>query len=223
MAVAAFDLDDTLLNGDSDSSWRLFMAEQRLLDPEVQRVKSSEYDRAYRQGTLDVEASSCFSIAPVVGLPPERLSELLELFVEQKLLPMIQQSALDLVARHRDRNDDLVIITGTNRLVAAKAAELFAIPELLATEIDWQDDRITGKLSGVPCYMQEKVVRFRIWLDRKGLNAEQAFFYSDSHNDLPLLRLIDNPVAVNPDPQLRTEAQRLGWPIMDLSHASVSS
>ena len=216
VVIAAFDLDDTLLDGDSDRSWRTFLVEEGLLSAELERQRSDEFYQAYLAGRLDAAACSQFAVEPLVGASPATLAELQKRFCERHIQPMIKEPALELIDNHRRQSHNLVIITSTCRFVSEGAAGLLGIEHLLATELEWRDGMLTGKVDGQPCYREGKNLHLGRWADREGLGLEGAWFYSDSSNDLALLNRLDNPVAVNPDPTLEEEADRQGWPILNL-------
>ena len=214
VTIAAFDLDDTLLNGDSVRKWGLFLVQQGLLDADLHRRRSAEFWRDYQAGRLDAEASAAFDVAPLVGMDSDSLAELGERFGEQCLRPMIEPPAVELLQRHRDRGDKLVVITSTNTFIAGIAARLLQVQEVLGTQLEWRNGRITGKVLPPACYREGKIVHLSRWAQEQNKEMKEAYFYSDSSNDLPLLREVAHPVAVNPDAELRAEAERRSWPIL---------
>jgi HAD superfamily hydrolase (TIGR01490 family) len=216
MRLAIFDLDHTLLAGDSDHLWGEFMIEQGLVERDGHQRQNDRFYADYKAGTLDIAAYTRFALEPLVRLGPERLLPLRERFVAGVIDPIVAPAAPALLERHRIQGDELLIITATNRFVTEPIAQLLGVDELLATDPEQVDGRYTGAITGIPCYREGKVKRLEQWLAQQGERCEHITFYSDSHNDLPLLRRVNAPFAVDPDDELRAEAQREGWPIITL-------
>lgn len=216
MALAIFDLDNTLIGGDSDHSWGQFLVEKGIVDPEVYRQVNDRFYKQYEQGTLNITEYLKFALQPLTEHPLEKLHELRKLFVEERIEPMMLPAAAELLASHKRQGDTLLIITATNRFVTEPIAALLGVEHLIATDPEMQDGRYTGEVAGVPSFQAGKVERLKQWLEETGLDLEGAFFYSDSHNDLPLLEAVAYPVAVDPDPTLAAAAQARGWPIRSL-------
>lgn len=216
MALAIFDLDHTLLNGDSDYAWGQFLVEQKAVDGEHYERENQRYFEAYKAGTLDIFAFLTFALRPLASHDRTRLEAWHRRFMEEKVRPMITPEARALVERHRECGDTLVIITATNSFVTRPIALEFGIENLLATDPEEVEGKFTGRVVGTPCFQQGKVERLRTWLSANNQKLTGSWFYSDSHNDLPLLELVDNPVAVNPDPILKIRAEERGWPILRL-------
>lgn len=217
MALALFDLDNTLLAGDSDHLWGQFLCEQALVDTEIYRQANERYYLDYKNGTLDIHEFIEFVLTPLTGKRPEELKSLHDRYMQQKIEPILLDSARKLLAKHRAQGDTLVIITATNSFVTGPIAKAYQVDQLIATEPELLDGRFTGKGQGTPCFQAGKIERLQQWLDtRPDLSLNGSYFYSDSHNDLPLLRLVDHPVAVDPDDRLRAEAQAQGWPVLSL-------
>jgi HAD superfamily hydrolase (TIGR01490 family) len=216
MPLAIFDLDNTLLAGDSDHAWGEFLAEHGLVDGENYRRENERYYAEYRAGTLDIYDFLAFALKPLAEHDLATLEAWRERYLAEKVRPMITEAARALVERHRAAGDTLVVITATNSFVTAPIARLFGIEHLIATEPEMRDGRYTGRVAGVPCFREGKVVRLEAWMARHGHSLAGSWFYSDSHNDLPLLTRVTHPVAVNPDETLRREAERRGWPILAL-------
>jgi len=218
MALALFDLDNTLLRGDSDHAWGEFLVAKGAVDPERFAYENDRYYKAYVEGTLDIyEFLEQHQLRPLALHERGTLDRWLVEFVENRIRPMITPAARALVEKHRAREDTLVIITATNRFLTAPISAEFGIAHLLATEPEEISGRFTGKVAGTPCYREGKVVRLRAWLDEHHLTLHDSWFYSDSHNDLPLLNLVSHPVAVNPDDVLLRHARASGWPVIDVS------
>jgi len=213
MALALFDLDHTLLSGDSDHAWGHFLAERGVVDPERFIQRSDHYLVEYDAGRLDIGEFLEFQTAPLVAERYERLLALREEFIEHRIPPLISDAARTLVASHRAAGHTLAIITATNDFITRPIAGLFGIDHLIATELEHVEGAFTGRIIGAPCFREGKIDKLREWLAARGEELAGSWFYSDSRNDLPLLELVDHPVAVNPDPVLEAEAGRRGWPI----------
>ncbi|MGH8442748.1 MAG: HAD family hydrolase [Nevskiaceae bacterium] len=222
MRLALFDLDHTLLAGDSDHLWGEFMIEQGLVERDGHKRRNDRFYADYKAGTLDIAAYTRFALEPLVRLGAAHLLPLRERFVATVIDPIIAPAAPALLERHRIQGDELLIITATNRFVAEPIAQLLGVDELLATDPQQVDGRYTGAIAGVPCYREGKVRRLEQWLKEYGEPCEHITFYSDSHNDLPLLRHVHKPIAVDPDDTLLAEAGRNGWPIISLREPPLS-
>lgn len=216
MTLAIFDLDNTLLAGDSDHAWGEFLVDAELVDADSHRQQNDQFYQDYLNGELDVYRYQRFALAPIADRDPEEVAAWRKAFMNSRIKPLYQRQANELLASHRAQGHTLMIITATNRFVTGPIAEAMGIEHLLATEPEIVDGRYTGDIVGVPTYQDGKVVRLKEWLEEHGENLEGAWFYSDSHNDLPLLKLVDNPVAVDPDPTLEQYARDQGWPVMSL-------
>ncbi|MGH8528303.1 MAG: HAD family hydrolase [Nevskiales bacterium] len=214
--LAIFDLDNTLLAGDSDYLWGQFLVEQGIVDGPAYERENRRFYEQYKAGTLDIQEFQRFSLQPLVQNPLEQMHELRRRFVQTRIEPIIARHALELLRRHRTRGDETLIITATNRFVTEPIASLLGVPQLLATDAEMRDGRYTGEIAGTPCFQRGKVLRLEEWLAAKGQRFSEHWFYSDSHNDVPLLEVADVPVAVNPDPQLNELARARAWPILDL-------
>lgn len=214
--LAIFDLDNTLLAGDSDYLWGQFLVEQGVVNgPQYERENRRFYEQ-YKAGTLDIAEFQRFSLTPLVRNPLDKMQELLRSFVESRVQPIIARHAPELLQRHRASGDELLIITATNRFVTEPIAALLGVPQLLATDAEIRDGRYTGEMRGTPCFQRGKVLRLEEWLSQRGERFGEHWFYSDSHNDVPLLEVADVAVAVNADPQLTELAQARGWRQLDL-------
>jgi HAD superfamily hydrolase (TIGR01490 family) len=216
--LALFDLDNTLLAGDSDFEWAQFLIEQGVLDAEVYEARNQAFYDQYKAGTLDIHAFLDFQLKPLARHPRSVLNAWHRDFMVRKILPIVRDSARALVARHR--NDLRVIITATNSFVTAPIAREFGIEHLIATEPEQCQGEFTGAVRDTPCFREGKVQRLEAWLALEGrsLDAfEQSWFYSDSLNDLALLNRVTHPVAVDPDDTLREYARRRGWPVITLA------
>jgi len=216
MALAIFDLDNTLLAGDSDLLWGRFLVARGLVDAEVFARENERFYRDYQQGTLDIEAFLRFALRPLRDHPRGLMESLRAEFLQECIVPIMLSAARELIATHRAAGDTLVIITATNAFVTAPIAERLDIPHLIATEPELRDGRYTGEVAGVPAFREGKVRRLDAWLAAQGADLRGSSFYSDSHNDLPLLERVERPVAVDPDPLLREAAMARRWPIISL-------
>lgn len=216
MTLAIFDLDNTLIGGDSDHLWGQFVCEQRLVDSDDFAQRSDKFYDDYQAGTLDIDAYLRHALSSLQGHSPEQLSAWHDAFMDSKIKPILLPRAADLIADHRRRGHELLIITATNRFITAPIAKVLGVENLIACEAEIVDGRYTGAPSGIPSYQGGKVTRLADWLQEREIELEGAWFYSDSHNDLPLLELVDNPVAVDPDDALRARAIELEWPVISL-------
>ncbi|RME32588.1 MAG: HAD family hydrolase [Gammaproteobacteria bacterium] len=214
--MALFDLDNTLIGGDSDVLWGDFLAEHGYVDGRAYRREHERYYRDYLEGTLDIHDFLRFQLRILTTRPLDELAKWREQFIEEKIRPLLLPAARELIEHHRSQGDRLLVITATNRFITEPIVKLLGISELIASEPEMVDGRYTGEVAGVPSYAQGKVIRLRQWLRENGGDLERSWFYSDSHNDLPLLELVEHPVAVDPDEVLAAEARRRGWPIMSL-------
>lgn len=216
MSLALFDLDNTLLNGDSDYLWGRFLAEQGIVDGEAYEAENQRFYDQYKDGALDIFEFLRFQLKPLAEHAPEQLRQWRSQFLEQRIRPIMQVKAHALLDQHRVQGDELVIITATNRFITGPIAKLYGVEHLLATEPEMVDGRYTGNVTGTPCFQDGKVTRLRAWLEERKLGLEDSWFYSDSHNDLPLLKKVSHPVAVDPDDRLAQHARDQGWTVMSL-------
>jgi HAD superfamily hydrolase (TIGR01490 family) len=217
LPLAIFDLDNTLLRGDSDYAWGQFLIENRVVDGAAYERENNHYYAQYRAGSLDIMEFLTFALRPLVAHERATLDRWHQQYMQTKVRPMITPQARALVDKHRQRGDTLVIISATNRFVTGPIAEEFNVPNLIATEPEIRGGRFTGKIAGTPCFREGKVIRLKNWAQEHGQSLQGSWGYSDSHNDLPLLSLVEHPVAVNPDDILRREAQKRGWEILAFS------
>jgi len=219
MRLALFDLDNTLLAGDSDYEWGQFLVDRGVLERESYEAQNRAYYDQYVAGTLDIHEFLGFALRPLAAHEPADLERWHAEFMASRIVPMIAPGARALVRRHGDAGDLCAIITATNSFVTAPIAREFGVPHLIATEPEARDGRFTGRVAGIPCFREGKVRRLDEWLASLGRRlsdyAESAF-YSDSHNDLPLLERVTRPVAVDPDEQLAAMARQRGWAVMSL-------
>lgn len=219
MNLALFDLDNTLLNGDSDFEWSQFLIRIGILDRELFEVKNQAFYDQYKAGTLDIHAFLDFQLKPLSRHSRKTLNDWHSQFMRENVMPMVTQPARDLVQQHRNAGDLCVIITATNSFVTAPIAREFGIEHLIATEPEQNNGEFTGRVADVPCFREGKITRLTNWLSSRGWTLdsfEDSTFYSDSLNDLPLMCKVKHPVAANPDETLRAHAEQHGWRIINL-------
>ncbi len=219
MKLTLFDLDNTLLTGDSDFEWAQFLIEEGVIDRELYEAKNQHFYDQYKQGTLDIHEFLDFQLKPLSRHSRRVLDQWHETFMRSKVRGMMGQPAQDLVAGHRAAGDVCVIITATNSFVTAPIARAFGVEHLIATEPEQKDGEFTGGVQGVPSFREGKIIRLENWMAERGWawsSFADTTFYSDSLNDLPLLSKVMHPVAVDPDTTLRAHAERHGWPIIGL-------
>lgn len=216
MTLAIFDLDNTLLAGDSDHAWGEFLVEEGIVDAEEYRRANDRFYQEYLNGELDILHYLQFALRPLAQHGMEDLLAWRERFMDKKVRPMLQDKAFQLLEEHRDQGHTLMIITATNRFVTEPIAARLGIEHLIATDPELLNGRYTGGVAGVPSFQDGKVTRLDDWLQSRNETLEGAWFYSDSHNDVPLLEKVDHPVAVDPDPKLERLALAKGWKVMSL-------
>lgn len=216
MTLAIFDLDNTLIAGDSDHLWGDFLVERGLVDGKHFKATNDQFYQNYKDGRLDIDAYLRFALQPLSQHALSNLIDWRREFLDEKIAPIMLPAAARLLQRHRDQGDTLMIITATNDFITGPIAEQLGVDYLLATQAEMIDERYTGEIDGVPCYRDGKVQRLYEWLESHHESLQGSWFYSDSHNDLPLLRKVTHPVVVDPDPVLLREAQTAGWPVISL-------
>lgn len=216
MSLAIFDLDNTLIADDSDYLWGQFLVDRGIVDKNHYESANAKFYDEYKQGTLDIVEFLHFSLKPLADHNPEQLYQWRAQFIEEIIKPLMLESAQQLIDKHRDRGDTLLVITATNRFVTEPIVGLYGIKNLLATTPEFINGRYTGSFNGIPCFQAGKVKLLEAWLTDSTETMQDSWFYSDSHNDLPLLKLVDNPVAVDPDDKLAEFANASNWPIISL-------
>ncbi|CAK9891858.1 MULTISPECIES: HAD family hydrolase [Pseudomonas] len=216
MRLALFDLDNTLLGGDSDHAWGDYLCERGILDPIAYKNRNDEFYQDYLAGKLDLNAYLEFTLEILAKTEMAQLDEWHRDFMRDCVEPIVLPKALALLKQHQDAGDKLVIITATNRFITGPIAKRLGVQTLLATECEMVDGRFSGRSTDIPCFREGKVTRLNRWLLENGYSLEDSYFYSDSMNDLPLLEQVTHPVAVDPDPNLRAEAQQRGWQVISL-------
>ena len=221
MNLALFDLDNTLLSGDSDFEWAQFLISKGVVDSELQEVRNNKFYEQYKAGTLDIYEFLNFQLAPLTRHSRAELDAWHREFMERHILPIMGAEARDVVKQHIDNGDLCAIVTATNSFVTGPIARAFGIPHLIATipAVDLETGTFSGAPRGTPAFREGKIERVEAWLESLGLcwaSFEDSFFYSDSHNDLPLMQKVKTPVAVDPDDKLRAHAGKMGWKIITL-------
>jgi HAD superfamily hydrolase (TIGR01490 family) len=219
LRLALFDLDNTLLAGDSDFEWAEFLISQGVLDRELHQARNAKFYEDYKNGTLDIHAFLEFQLKPLSQHPRSQLDAWHRKYMETKIHGMMTDKSRALVEKHRQAGDLMMVITATNGFVTAPIARAFGIENLIATIPEEIDGEFTGRVSGVPSFKEGKVTRLHAWLHERGqglADFEETWFYSDSLNDLPLLKVVGHPVAVDPDPTLRAYAEEANWLIISL-------
>lgn len=216
MTLALFDLDNTLLGGDSDYSWGQFVVKKGLVDEKSYSEANDRFYQQYLDGTLDAEAYQKFSLEPLIGKLTKELAPLHTEFMKEYIEPIWLPKAMDLLQSHRDQGHRLVVITATNRFIVQPIVRALRVDDLICTEPEIIGRTYTGNLIDEPCMGQGKVTKIRRWLEAEHESLKDACFYSDSHNDLPLLNIVDKPIAVDPDEKLQKIAEEKGWPVMSL-------
>jgi len=216
MALALFDLDNTLLDGDSDYLWGCFLVDHGIVDGEFYESENRRFYDQYLEGSLDIDEFLRFQLKPLATHARAQLEHWRENFLTEKIDPILLPKARDLLDRHRARGDERLIITATNRFITEPIARRYGVSHLLATEPEIVDGEYTGGVTGTPCFRAGKVERLHAWLQQNQLDLVDSWFYSDSHNDLPLLEQVAHPVAVDPDDKLKSHAHQRGWPVISL-------
>lgn len=219
MKLVLFDLDNTLLAGDSDYEWGQFLIERGILDRDMYEHQNRKFHQQYKNGILDIHEFLEFQLRPLSQYSRAQLDAWHAEYMQAKILPMITPASRELVEKSLRRDNLVSIITATNSFVTAPIAREFGVSHLIATEPELVDGKFTGQVSGIPSFREGKITRLHQWLASLGktLNDfEESWFYSDSLNDLPLLESVSHPIAVNADPVLYAHAQKHGWPQLDL-------
>ncbi len=216
MSLAIFDLDNTLIGGDSDVLWGRYLGQHQHVDIGEMERRQEGFYQDYLAGRLDINAFLEFQLDILTRHDMQTLHGWREEYIQEQILPVMLPKAEELLDKHRADGDTLMIITATNRFLTQPIADLLGIGILIAPEPEIIGERYTGKVLGTPSFADGKVTRLNEWLDEHQENLDGAWFYSDSHNDLPLLKLVEHAVAVDPDDRLAAEARRNGWPIMSL-------
>ena len=216
MSLAIFDLDNTLIGGDSDYLWGEFLCDEGIISDRQSFEKKNDYFyQQYELGSLDIYAWAEFSFEILSHYSINELEAFHVKFMAQKIEPIFLEKAQDCINSHKENGDTVLVITASNTFVTAPIVKRYGINHLIATEPEIVSGRYTGKVSGIPCFKSGKIENLMPWLERNSESLKDSSFYSDSHNDLPLLELVDNPVAVNADKILAKIAQTKGWDILN--------
>jgi len=214
MALALFDLDNTLLAGDSDYLWGVFLVEKGLVDATLYEEANERFYQQYADGELDIHEFLNFSLNPLSSIPTKTLNNLHTEFMNQHIRPLMTHIGQDRINQHKQAGDTTIIITATNSFVTAPIAKAFGVEHLIATEPEVIDGKYTGKVAGIPSFQHGKISRLNDWMIQNNASLMNSTFYSDSHNDLPLLEIVDLPIAVDPDDTLRDVAEERNWEVM---------
>ena len=213
MPLALFDLDNTLLSDDSDFLWGCFLVEKGLVDKKEYDEANQRFYTEYKQGTLDIFEFLAFSLQPLTQFSIDELNTLHKEFMQKHIAPAMTEKGKAQIKQHRDQGDIIVIITATNRFVTQPIADAFMVDDLIATDPEIINGKYTGKVAGTPCFQEGKITRLNGWLEKTSHDLQGSVFYSDSHNDLPLLEKVTTAIAVDPDDQLKTIALDRNWEI----------
>jgi HAD superfamily hydrolase (TIGR01490 family) len=216
VSLAIFDLDNTLLAGDSDHAWGQFLVNHNIVDADQYQQANDHFLEQYQQGALDIFEYLEFALKPLAAHDNSQLDQWHQQFMAEMIRPIMLEKGRELLEKHRQQGDYLLIITATNRFVTEPIAHELGVDHILATEPEYIDGRYTGKVAGTPCFQDGKVKRLHEWLAEHDQKLEGSYFYSDSHNDLPLLEEVSHPVAVDPDAELKSRAEQAGWPVISL-------
>ena len=215
--LAIFDLDNTILNGDSDYSWINFLIQQGLVDKEEYEKKNKYFYDQYYKGKLDNDEWAEFALSTIKGKKPDEMEDLLSKFLREVIEPMINIYALRLLHKHNHNNDIMLLASATNSVIVEPIAKRLGFKNIIATDVEIIDELYTGKVLGIPALSGGKLIKVREWMLQNNIKSfDNTTFYSDSINDLPLLAEVSKPVAINPDDMLREECQKRSWEIIDL-------
>ena len=216
MALALFDLDKTLLNGDSDYEWGQFLVKKNLVDQEEYAKANGYFYDEYQKGTLDIHEFCAFSFKPLSEMSVEVLTQLHKEFMQTIVIPMVRKQSQATIDKHHEAGDTTIMITATNSFITQPIANHFGIQHLIATEPQVIDGKYTTKIAGTPCFQEGKVTRLHQWMEANNADLNGSYLYSDSMNDLPLLEAVDTPIAVQPDDTLKAIAEERGWAVITL-------
>ena len=216
MKLAIFDLDNTLIAGDSDCLWGEFLSEHSYVDSETYQTGHKKFYQNYLEGNLDIKAFLEFQLKVLGENDRKDLEIWRSNYMEEKIKPTLLGKAIELVDEHRQKGHELLIITATNRFLTEPISEQFGVKNLIACEPEMVNGQYTGRYVGIPSYAEGKVARYKEWLSKQDDKLEESWFYSDSHNDIPLLREVDHAIAVDPDESLQIEATKSGWKVISL-------
>ena len=217
MNIVLFDLDNTLIKGDSDHEWGNFLVENNYVDQKIYKEKNNNFFEQYKNGTLCPKEFALFSYEPLTKYSYEKLLGIREKFFEEKIIPLVLPKALKLVNYHKNNNDILAIVTATNSFISRITADFFNIKHLLASEPEFVNNRFTGNMLGEPCFKDGKVTKVQEWMKVNKLSEfKEIYFYTDSHNDIKLMEFCTRPIAVDPDEILKKTSIDNKWEIISL-------
>ena len=217
MNIVLFDLDNTLIKGDSDHEWGNFLVENNYVDQRIYKEKNNNFFEQYKNGTLCPKEFALFSYEPLTKYSYEKLLDIREKFFEEKIIPLVLPKALQLVNYHKNNNDILAIVTATNSFISRITADFFNIKHLLASEPEFVNNRFTGNMLGEPCFKDGKVTKVQEWMKVNKLSEfKEIYFYTDSHNDIKLMEFCTRPIAVDPDEILKKTSIDNKWEIISL-------
>lgn len=216
MNLAIFDLDNTLLGGDSDYAWGEFLIARDLVEQDAYRKANDQFYQDYLDGKLDIIDYQTFCLSAIKNRPLKQILAWRKDFIRSQIIPLLLPKAMALIEKHKAAHEQLIIITATNRFITEPIAQLMGIDTLIATEPEFDGQQYTGRVVGTPCYQEGKITRLEEWMKQNDAALNGSFFYSDSHNDIPLLEVVDHPVAVDPDKTLEMHAESKNWPIISL-------
>jgi len=214
--LTIFDLDNTLIAGDSDYAWGQFLVSKNIVDAEYYTKENDRFYEDYKNKTLDIHEYQRFVLTPLIPMDATTRARLHQEFMDTVITDLRLSKADALIEQHKQQGDRLLIITATNRFIAGPIGPWLGIEDILATQPEMINGQFTGNIDGTPCFQGGKIERLKQWLKEEGLSPEKITFYSDSINDLPLLEHADSPVAVDPDTLLEQHAQSSQWPILSL-------
>jgi HAD superfamily hydrolase (TIGR01490 family) len=220
MTLALFDLDNTLLSGDSDYEWGQFLVRKNLVNKKTYETANIRFYEQYKQGKLDIYEWSAFAFKPLSERSMEELAQLHQEYMQQVIQPIMGDIAKAVIEQHRQRGHTLIVITATNSFVTRPIVDAFGIEHLIATESKIINGRYSTQVDGIPCFNKGKVERLTAWLKQNNKSLKGSYFYSDSHNDVPLLEKVDHPIAVDPDETLKALAKQRGWKITSFTPPS---
>ena len=205
-----FDLDNTLLAGDSDRNWGIFLSEQQIVDASYLNESERFYDNYY-EGSLDIDGFLSFCLKPLVANDMSLLVKLREQFIEEKIKPIVTKAGKELIDMAHSEGKKVIIATATNDFVTRPIADIFNVSVLIATEFEIKNNSFTGKVIGAPCFRDGKLNKVTKWISDNNFDLSKASFYSDSFNDLPLLEKVKNPIVVDGDDKLREIGKKNNW------------
>ncbi|MDG2461251.1 MAG: HAD-IB family hydrolase [Luminiphilus sp.] len=218
MALAIFDLDNTLLDGDSDHRWGEFLCQRGMVTADDFAQQNDRFYADYQAGTLDMTAYLTFVLAPLAGRSHDEVAALQRQFISDCIEPMLLDKAFALINQHRIAGDILLLMTATHAVVAEPVAARLGFQHWLGSGVSLEENGYTGKPEGLPCFQEGKISHLHAWRAKRDTTPDlsDTWFYSDSHNDLPLLSRVGHPVAVDPDATLLQHAEQESWPIISL-------